>query len=161
MPVNPCRCIVIRLRSWNHQGQTGFDGLLALRRCPSGSDRRGGERSRQRYDGHPLHRSPAVPARFGRPLPGCVSGRIDEARPILSGATTAPCYGPAFTASILHDAGATDLEASAMLRHRDTRTTEKYYARAISEKALDPGHAKLRLKPELALAARVEELWRI
>ena len=110
MPVNPCRCIVIRLRSWNHQGQTGFDGLLALRRCPSGSDRRGGERSRQRYDGHPLHRSPAVPARFGRPLPGCVSGRIDEARPILSGATTAPCYGPAFTASILHDAGATDLE---------------------------------------------------
>jgi hypothetical protein len=44
----------------------------------------------------------------------------------------------AFTASILHDAGATDLEASAMLRHRDTRTTEKYNARAMSEKAHDP-----------------------
>jgi integrase len=67
----------------------------------------------------------------------------------------------AFTASILHDAGATDLEASAMLRHRDTRTTEKYYARAMSERAHDPDRAKLRLKPELSLPTRVEELWRI
>lgn len=67
----------------------------------------------------------------------------------------------AFTASILHDAGATDLEASAMLRHRDTRTTEKYYARAMSEKAYDPDRAKLRLKPELSLSVRVEDLWRI
>lgn len=48
-----------------------------------------------------------------------------------------------------------------MLRHRDTRTSEKYYARAMSEKAHDPDRAKLRLKPELSLAARVEELWRI
>ena len=48
-----------------------------------------------------------------------------------------------------------------MLRHRDTRTTEKYYARAMSEKAHDPDCAKLRVKPELSLSARVEERWRI
>jgi hypothetical protein len=54
-----------------------------------------------------------------------------------------------------------DLEASAMLPHRDRRTTEKYYARAMGEKADDPDRAKLRLKPELSLPARVEELWRI
>jgi hypothetical protein len=48
-----------------------------------------------------------------------------------------------------------------MLRHRDTRTTEKYCARAMSEKAHDPDRAKLRLKPECSLPPRVEELWRI
>jgi hypothetical protein len=47
-----------------------------------------------------------------------------------------------------------------MLRHRDTRTTEKQDARAMSENAHDPDRAKLRLKPELSLPARVEELWR-
>lgn len=98
-----------------------------------------------------------VPARTAAGLVG------DDSRPELD-----PRRNPilikdlrAFTASILHDAGATDLEASAMLRHRDTRTTEKYYARAMSEKAHDPDRAKLRLKPELSLPARVEELWRL
>jgi hypothetical protein len=44
---------------------------------------------------------------------------------------------------------------------RVSRTTEKYYARAMSEKAHDPDRAKLRLKPELSLPVSVEELWRI
>lgn len=67
----------------------------------------------------------------------------------------------AFTASILHDSGATDLEASAMLRHRDTRTTERYYARAMSEKAHDPDRADLRTQTHLSLPARIESLWSI
>jgi hypothetical protein len=98
-----------------------------------------------------------VPARTAAGLVG------DDRRPKLD-----PRRNPilikdlrAFTASILHDAGATDLEASAMLRHRDSRTTEEYCARAMSEKAHDSDRAKLRLKPELSLPARVEELWRI
>ena len=41
------------------------------------------------------------------------------------------------------------------------RLDQKYYARAMGEKAHDPDRAKLRLKPELSLPARVEELWRI
>lgn len=67
----------------------------------------------------------------------------------------------AFTASILHDSGATDLEASAMLRHRDTRTTERYYARAMSEKAHDTDRAELRVQTTLTLPGRIEALWAI
>lgn len=67
----------------------------------------------------------------------------------------------AFTASILHDSGATDLEASTMLRHRDTRTTQRYYARAMSEKAHDPDRVRLRVQTHLSLGERVEALWAV
>jgi len=48
-----------------------------------------------------------------------------------------------------------------MLRHRDTRTTERYYARAMSEKAHDPDRANLRTQTHLTLSARIESLWTI
>lgn len=98
-----------------------------------------------------------VPARTSVGLVG------DKARPDLDPRRNAILIKDlrAFTASILHDSGATDLEASAMLRHRDTRTTERYYARAISEKAHDPDRAKLRLRTDLSLSGRIEALWDI
>jgi hypothetical protein len=98
-----------------------------------------------------------VPARNAAGLIG------DQTRPDLDPRRNAILIKDlrAFTASILHDSGATDLEAAAMLRHKDSRTTTRYYARAMTEKAHDPDRAQLRIQTQLTLADRIEYLWAI
>ena len=67
----------------------------------------------------------------------------------------------AFAASVLVDAGATPLEASVLLRHQDSRTTERHYARAMSVEAHDPDRVSLRTKTDLTLPQRIEALWQL
>ena len=67
----------------------------------------------------------------------------------------------AFAASVLVDAGATPLEASVLLRHQDSRTTERHYARAMSVEAHDPDRVSLRTKTDLSLPLRIEALWQL
>ena len=62
-------------------------------------------------------------------------------------------------ASVLVDAGATSYEAAIALRHSDVKTTDKYYARALEEKAFDPARAKLRINTKLNLSERTDALW--
>jgi hypothetical protein len=57
------------------------------------------------------------------------------------------------------DAGATSYEAAIALRHSDVKTTDKYYARALEEKAFDPARAKLRINTKLNLSERTDALW--
>jgi hypothetical protein len=67
----------------------------------------------------------------------------------------------AFAASVLVDAGATPLEASVLLRHQDSRTTERHYARAMSVEAHDPDRVSLRTSTDLTLPQRIEALWQL
>ena len=65
----------------------------------------------------------------------------------------------AFAASVLVDVGATSLEASKLLRHKDYRTTLEHYARAQEEFAFDEDRVGLREATELKLTERLDRLW--
>ena len=65
----------------------------------------------------------------------------------------------ATTASVLVDAGATRLEAAALLRHADPRTTDKHYSRALADRHHDPARAAIRLDTSLSLPDRLTALF--
>ena len=65
----------------------------------------------------------------------------------------------AYAASVVVDSGGTPYEAAALLRHADVQTTNRYYARAQTEKSQDPARAALRVNHDLTLAERIDALW--
>lgn len=65
----------------------------------------------------------------------------------------------AYTASVVVDSGGTTYEAASLLRHADVQTTNRYYARAQSEKSQDPARAALRVNHQLSLPERLDALW--
>lgn len=88
----------------------------------------------------------------------------------LDGDPTAPTLDPrrrpikikdlrAYAASVVVDSGGTPYEAAALLRHADVQTTNRYYARAQTEKSQDPARAALRVNHDLTLAERIDALW--
>lgn len=65
----------------------------------------------------------------------------------------------AYAASVVVDSGGTMYEAASLLRHADVQTTNRYYARAQSEKSHDPVRAAFRANLTLTLDERVDALW--
>lgn len=65
----------------------------------------------------------------------------------------------AYAASVVVDSGGTMYEAAALLRHADVQTTNRYYARAQSEKSHDPVRAAFRANLTLTLDERIDALW--
>lgn len=65
----------------------------------------------------------------------------------------------AYAASVVVDSGGTMYEAAALLRHADVQTTNRYYARAQSEKSQDPVRAAFRANLTLSLDERIDALW--
>jgi integrase len=65
----------------------------------------------------------------------------------------------AYAASVVVDSGGTMYEAAALLRHADVQTTNRYYARAQSEKSQDPLRASFRANLGLTLDERIDALW--
>jgi integrase len=65
----------------------------------------------------------------------------------------------AYAASVVVDSGGTMYEAAALLRHADVQTTNRYYARAQSEKSQDPLRAAFRANLTLTLEERIDALW--
>ncbi len=65
----------------------------------------------------------------------------------------------AYAASVVVDSGGTMYEAAALLRHADVQTTNRYYARAQSEKSQDPLRAAFRANLALTLDERINALW--
>lgn len=66
----------------------------------------------------------------------------------------------AFTASMLHDAGATMTEASLMLRHSDPAVTQKHYLRAATDAPHDPARPSTALRGEaLTVQERIDKMW--
>lgn len=65
----------------------------------------------------------------------------------------------AYAASVVVDSGGTMYEAAALLRHADVQTTNRYYARAQSEKSQDPVRAAFRANLGLTLDERIDALW--
>lgn len=65
----------------------------------------------------------------------------------------------AYAASVVVDSGGTMYEAAALLRHADVQTTNRYYARAQSEKSQDPVRAAFRTNLTLTLDERIDALW--
>ena len=65
----------------------------------------------------------------------------------------------AYAASVVVDSGGTMYEAASLLRHADVQTTNRYYARAQSEKSRDPLRAAFRANLSLTLDERIDALW--
>ncbi len=65
----------------------------------------------------------------------------------------------AFAVSGLYDAGGNELQASQLLRHSDTRTTRRYYMRAMDDASADPQRSSLRQVPGLSLQDRIDLVW--
>ncbi len=65
----------------------------------------------------------------------------------------------AYAASVVVDSGGTMYEAASLLRHADVQTTNRYYARAQSEKSQDPLRAAFRANLSLTLDERIDALW--
>lgn len=64
----------------------------------------------------------------------------------------------AFAASVMVDSGANQFEVMGLLRHADTRTSERYYVRA-QDRASDASRRMLRVQTGLSLADRLEAVW--
>lgn len=65
----------------------------------------------------------------------------------------------AFAASVLLDAGASRTEAAMLLRHSNTATTERHYARAMAGKAHDSARRAVSIDKTATLAERLDALW--
>lgn len=65
----------------------------------------------------------------------------------------------AYAASVVVDSGGTMYEAAALLRHADVQTTNRYYARAQSEKSHDQVRSAFRANLTLTLDERIDALW--
>lgn len=65
----------------------------------------------------------------------------------------------AFAASVLRDAGSSETEASALLRHADVRTTQKHYARSMHDRAHDKARRAVAIDTTLSLTERLDALW--
>lgn len=65
----------------------------------------------------------------------------------------------AYAASVIVDAGGTQYDAAALLRHSTVHTTNHYYARAQDERSQDPSRAALRLDLSMTLPERIDALW--
>ena len=67
---------------------------------------------------------------------------------------------PAFAASMLQDAGATDVESAALLRHSDSRITKAHYIRAFKETLFDPARPSTAVCGEpLTFQQRIDTMW--